>query len=186
MHVRRPGTTGTCTSVEAACERAAEERMPGRVLHVRPGHDRRSVRLQRSVHVLGEACCRRRRSARAWPARAASPVRFDARDRRSGSCAWPKTERQASSMRPARRIVDVRSHAGRLPHVPAAMPVHVDGRGVLLDRGVPRSELPLRIPDADNGIFEVRNDKAIAKRTDIPAVAGICRDTARMGSPPDG
>ena len=34
----------------------------------------------------------------------------------------------------------------------------------LLDHGVqPWSELPLWIPDADNGIFEVRNDKAIAK-----------------------
>jgi 2'-hydroxyisoflavone reductase len=48
----------------------------------------------------------------------------------------------------------------------------------LLNRGVqPWSELPLWIPDADNGIFEVRNDKAIAKGLTFRHLEATVRDT---------
>jgi 2'-hydroxyisoflavone reductase len=51
---------------------------------------------------------------------------------------------------------------------------------VLLERGVqPWSELPLWIPDEHNGIFEVRNDKAIAAGLRFRALADTVFDTLR-------
>ena len=41
----------------------------------------------------------------------------------------------------------------------------------------PWSELPLWIPEADNGIFEVRNDKAIAAGLTFRPLEETVRDT---------
>ena len=51
---------------------------------------------------------------------------------------------------------------------------------MLLEHGVePWSEMPLWIPDADNGIFEVRNDKAIAAGLTFRSLADTVADTLR-------
>jgi 2'-hydroxyisoflavone reductase len=52
------------------------------------------------------------------------------------------------------------------------------GEKYLLENGVqPWSELPLRVSDADNGILEVRNDKAIAVGLTCRPLSDTVRDT---------
>lgn len=52
------------------------------------------------------------------------------------------------------------------------------GETYLLEKGVQAwGELPLWIPEADNGIFEVRNDKAIAAGLTFRPLADTVRDT---------
>ena len=166
-------------ALKAACERAAEERMPGRVLHVRPGlivgpydySDRFTYWVRRVAgggDLLAPGLPERRvrvidaRDLAEWIVRMAedqTPGVFNATGAEDGLTFG--------------RMLDVcRTVSGS------------DARfrwmndADLLDRGVqPWSELPLWIPDAANGIFEVRNDKAIAKGLTFRPLETTVRDT---------
>ena len=139
--------------------------MPGRVLHVRPGlivgpydYSDRFTYWVRRVAGGGDVLA---------PGRPERRVQGDRRPRSGGVDRAHGRRPNARRLQRDRRRgwIDVRSYAGRLPHRQRQRRAfQMDGRADLLDRGVqPWSELPLWIPDADNGIFEVRNDKAIAK-----------------------
>ena len=165
--------------LKAACERAAEERMPGRVLNVRPGlivgpydYSDRFTYWVRRVADGGDLLA---------PGRPERRVRvIDARDladwiirmvesRATGvfNATGPEDGLTFSGMLNACR--DVSAGDARIRWVDETY---------LLARGVqPWSELPLWIPDSDNGIFEVRNDKAIANGLTFRHLAATVRDT---------
>jgi len=166
-------------ALKAACERAAEERMPGRVLHVRPGlivgpydYSDRFTYWVRRVAGGGDLLA---------PGRPERRVRvIDARD----LAEWivRMAEDQAPGAFNATGAEDGLT-LGRMLDVCRTVSGS-DARfrwmndADLLNRGVqPWSELPLWIPDADNGIFEVRNDKAIARGLTFRPLEITVRDT---------
>jgi len=151
-------------ALKALCERAAEERMPGKVLNVRPGlvvgaddyTDRFTYWVRRVGHG-GEVLA---------PGRPERRVRvIDARDlaewlvrMAEARTAGVFNATGAEEVLTFGDMLDVcRTVSGRDTRFSWV------GEKYLLDNGVqPWSELPLWIADAHNGIFEIRNDKAIA------------------------
>jgi 2'-hydroxyisoflavone reductase len=151
-------------ALKALCEQAAEQAMPGRVLHVRPGlivgaydySDRFTYWVRRVADggdVLAPGRPDRRvrvidvRDLAAWTIRMAEGDRtgvFNATGDENGLT--------MGGMLEACRAV---SHS-------TARLVWTD-EAFLVEQGVaPWSDLPLWLPAAHNGIFEVRNDRAIA------------------------
>jgi 2'-hydroxyisoflavone reductase len=189
-------------ALKALCEQAADLAMPGRVLNVRPGlivgaydYSDRFTYWVRRVAEGGDVL------APGPPGRRVRVI--DARD----LAAW--IVRMAESGRAgvynASGAEDGLSMGGMLET--CRMVSGSDARFVwmdekhLLEQGVePWGELPLWIPAADNGIFEARNDRAIAagltfrplaetvadtldwdraRPTDVPLRAGLARDRER-------
>ena len=152
-------------ALKALCEQAAEQRMPGRVLNVRPGlivgaHDYsdRFTYWVRRVSRGGEVLAPGRRDRR---------VRvIDVRD----LAEWivRMMEGRTSGVFNATGAEDGLTFESMLDTCRTVLRsdarcTWVDDR-YLLEQGVqPWGELPLWIPEPDNGIFEVRNDKAVAK-----------------------
>ena len=168
-------------ALKALCEQAAEDAMPGRVLNVRPGlivgaHDYMDRftywvrRVARGGDVLAPGRSRRR-------------VRvIDARD----LAEWivRMAEKAEGGVFNATGAEDGQTMEGMLEVCRAVS--GSDARfswvadRMLLDHGVePWGEMPLWIPDADNGIFEVRNDKAIAAGLTFRSLADTVDDTLR-------
>ena len=165
--------------LKAACERAAEGRMPGRVLNIRPGlivgpddYSDRFTYWVRRVAEGGDVLA---------PGRPERRVRvIDARDlaewiirmvegRVTGVFNATGAEDRLTFSRMLEVCRDVSGSDARLTWIDEAY---------LLERRVqPWSELPLWIPDSDNGIFEVRNDKAIANGLTFRALDTTARDT---------
>ena len=166
-------------ALKALCEQAAETRMPGRVLNVRPGlivgpydyTDRFTYWVKR-VGDGGNVLA---------PGRAQRRVRvIDARDLAEWIVQMAETKQAgifnatgAEDGLSFGRMLDVcREVSGS-----GARFAWVD-EGYLLDRGVePWNELPMWIPEADNGIFEVRNDNAIAAGLTFRPIETTVRDT---------
>ena len=165
--------------LKAACERAAEERMPGRVFNVRPGlivgPDDYSDRFTYWVRRLAEggdvlAPGRPERRVRVIDARdLAEWIIRMAEARVTGVFNATGAEDGLTFSRMLDVCRDVSRSDARLSWIEEAY---------LLERGVqPWSELPLWIPDSHNGIFEVRNDKAIAHGLTFRALKTTVRDT---------
>ena len=166
-------------ALKALCEQAAEQRMPGRVLNVRPGlivgaHDYsdRFTYWVRRVAAGGEVLAPGKRERR---------VRvIDARDLAD----WivRMIEARTTGVFNATGAEDGLTFGSMLETCRAvsesdARFIWVDEKD-LLDEGVqPWSELPLWIPAAANGIFEVRNDKAITNGLTFRSLADTVRNT---------
>lgn len=166
-------------ALKALCEQAAEDVMPGRVLHVRPGlivgaHDYsdRFTYWVRRVAEGGDVL------APGAPARRVRVI--DAHD----LAEW--IVRMAESGEPgvfnATGAEDGLSMGGMLETCRAVSGSDArmvwTSEQVLIDRGVePWGELPLWIPAAYNGIFEARNDKAIAAGLTFRPLADTVADT---------
>lgn len=150
--------------LKALCEQTAEERMPGRVLTVRPGlivgpydYTDRLTYWVRRVSEGGRVLA---------PGRPERRVRvIDARD----LAAWiiRMVEGEGTGRFNATGAEDNLSFGRMLDICRAASGSDARFAWIdetyLLDRRVqPWNELPLWIPRANNGIFEVRNDKAVA------------------------
>jgi 2'-hydroxyisoflavone reductase len=166
-------------ALKALCERAAEQRMPGRVLNVRPGlivgRDDYTDRFTYWVRRVGEggdvlAPGTPDRRVRVIDARdLAEWVIRMAEDRRTGVFNATGAEDGLSFGRMLDVCRTVSGGDARFTWVDEAY---------LLDRGVqPWSELPLWIPDADNGIFEVRNDSAVSAGLTFRSLEATVRDT---------
>jgi 2'-hydroxyisoflavone reductase len=166
-------------ALKARCELAAEERMPGKVLNVRPGlivgaydYSDRFTYWVRRVLQGGDVLA---------PGRPERRVRvIDARD----LAEWIVRAAEA-------RIVGVFNATGaedgltfgRMLDVCKTISgsdvrfTWIDESYLLENRVQPWSELPLWIPDADNGIFEVRNGKAMAAGLTFRPLTDTVRDT---------
>ena len=166
-------------ALKAACERAAEERMPGRVLHVRPGlivgpydYSDRFTYWVRRVAAGGVVLApgRPNRRVRVIDARDLAEwiVRM-AEDRTAGVYNATGAEDGLT----CGRMLDVcRAVSG------SDAQFRWTDEAYLLERRVePWSELPLWIPGADNGIFEVRNDKAVAAGLTFRPLETTAQDT---------
>jgi len=166
-------------ALKAACERAAEERMPGRVLHVRPGlivgpydYSDRFTYWVRRVADGGDVLAPGRPDRRVRVIDARDLAEWIVRMAEDGTPGVFNATGAEDGLTFGRMLDVCRTVSGS------------DARfrwmdeAYLLDRGVqPWSELPLWIPDADNGIFEVRNDKAIAKGLTFRSLETTVRDT---------
>jgi 2'-hydroxyisoflavone reductase len=168
-------------ALKALCERAAEQSMPGRVLNVRPGliagpddYTDRFTYWVRRVGQGGEVLA---------PGRSARRVRvIDASD----LAEWliRMAESRTAGVFNATGAEDGLTCGGMLEACRTvsgsdARFTWVD-ETYLLDSGVqPWSELPLWIPEANNGIFEIRNDKAIAAGLAFRPLAETIRETMR-------
>src|SRR5688572_6875836 len=166
-------------ALKALCELAAEASMPGKVLNVRPGlivgaydYSDRFTYWVRRVSQGGDILA---------PGKPQRRVRvIDARD----LAEWIVRAAEA-------RTVGVFNAAGADDGLTFGRMLDVcktvsgsDARFIwldesyLLENGVqPWGELPLWIPHADNGIFEVRNDKAITEGLTFRPLADTVRDT---------
>jgi 2'-hydroxyisoflavone reductase len=166
-------------ALKALCEVAAEESMPGKVLNVRPGlivgaydYSDRFTYWVRRVSEGGEVLA---------PGKPERRVRvIDARD----LAEWivRAAEARTAGVFNATGAEDGLTF-GRMLDVCKTISgsdarfTWVD-ESYLLDNGVqPWGELPLWIPDGDNGIFEVRNDKAIAEGLTFRPLGDTVRDT---------
>jgi nucleoside-diphosphate-sugar epimerase len=177
-------------ALKALCEQAAAQRMPGRALNVRPGlivgaHDYsdRFTYWVRRVSSGGEVLAPGRRDRR---------VRvIDARD----LAEWivRLVERRTTGVLNATGAEDGLTFGSMLDTCRAV--TRSDARftwvdeDYLVDRGAgPWSELPLWIPEEANGIFEVRNDKAIGNGLTFRPLADTVRDTLEWDArrPQDG
>jgi 2'-hydroxyisoflavone reductase len=166
-------------ALKALCEQAAEQGMPGKVLNVRPGlivgaddyTDRFTYWVRRVAHG-GDVLA---------PGRPERRVRvIDARD----LAEWlvRMAEARTAGVFNATGAEDGLTFGDML-----GVCRTVSGKGArftwvgeqyLLDNGVqPWSELPLWIPGAHNGIFEIRNDRAIAAGLTFRPIADTVRDT---------
>lgn len=165
--------------LKAACERAAEQRMPGRVFNVRPGlivgpddYSDRFTYWVRRVADGGDVLApgRRERRVRVIDARdLAEWIIRMVESRVTGVFNATGAEDGLTFSRMLDVCRDVSGGDARFRWVDEAY---------LLARGVqPWSELPLWIPDSANGIFEVRNGKAIAKGLTFRALKTTVRDT---------
>lgn len=166
-------------ALKALCELEAEESMPGRVLNVRPGlivgaydYTDRFAYWVRRVAQGGEVLA---------PGRPARRVRvIDARD----LAEWlvRAAEARTTGVLNATGAEDGLTFGGLLDVCKTIggsdARLRWIGETHLLENGVqPWGELPLWIPDADNGIFEVRNDNAIAAGLTFRPLADTVRDT---------
>ncbi len=168
-------------ALKVLCEQAAEDAMPGRVLNVRPGlivgpHDYMDrftywvKRVARGGDVLAPGRPQRRvrvidaRDLAEWIVRMAEKAEggvFNASGAEDGLT--------MEGMLEVSRTVS--GSDARFVWVPDRM---------LLEHGVePWGEMPLWIPDTDNGIFEVRNDKAVAAGLTFRSLADTIADTLR-------
>ena len=166
-------------ALKARCELAAEQSMPGRVLNARPGlivgpydYSDRFTYWVRRVSQGGDVLA---------PGKPGRRVRIvDARD----LAEWIVRAAEV-------RTIGVFNATGAEDGLTFGRMLEVcktvsgaDARFIwtdesyLLESGVqPWSELPLWIPEADNGIFEVRNDKAIVAGLTFRPLADTVRDT---------
>ena len=151
-------------ALKALCEDAAEHAMPGRVLHVRPGlivgaydYSDRFTYWARRVADGGDVLA---------PGRPDRRVRvIDVRDLATWMISMAERRRAgvfnatgAEDGLTMGTLLETCRTVGRS----VAKLVWTD-EAFLLDQGVsPWSELPLWLPAAHNGIFEVRNDRAMA------------------------
>ena len=166
-------------ALKALSEQAAERRMPGRVLNVRPGlivgpydYTDRFTYWVRRIAQGGEVLT---------PSPPGRRVRvIDARDLAQWivRCAEARTAGVLNAsgaedgLTFGRMLESCRTISGS-----DARFSWID-EGYLLEQGVqPWSELPLWIPGQDNGIFEVRNDKAIAAGLTFRPLDDTVRDT---------
>ena len=166
-------------ALKVRCERAAEAALPGRVLVVRPGlivgpydyMDRFTYwvrRLAEGGRVVAPGRPDRRvrvidaRALGAWMVRTAEACAtgvFNASGAEDGLTMGKMLETCQTVGGGDAEIVWVDEHT-------------------VLERGVaPWSELPLWIPAEHNGIFEARNDKAIAAGLTFRPLADTARDT---------
>lgn len=171
-------------ALKALCEQAVEERMPGKAFNVRPGlivgpydySDRFTYWVRRTArggHVLAPG--RPDRRVRVIDARdlAEWMIRM-AESRLTG--VWNATGAE-DGLTFGRMLGTCRTVSGS-----DAQFSWTDEK-YLLDRHVqPWSDLPLWIPAEDNGIFEVRNDKAIAAGLTFRPLDDTVRDTLRWDS----
>ena len=176
-------------ALKALCERTAEQAMPGRVLNVRPGlvvgpddySDRFTYWVRRAARG-GEVLA---------PGRPERRVRvIDARD----LAEWliRMAESRTAGVFNATGAEDELTFGGMLEACRTVSGSDARftwvGEAYLLDNGVqPWGELPLWIPDANNGIFEIRNDKAIAAGLTFRPLADTIRDMMNWDGnrPPD-
>ncbi len=166
-------------ALKARCEQAAEEAMPGRLLRVRPGlivgpHDP-SGRFDwwvRRVARGGEVLA---------PGRPSRRIRvIDARD----LAAWivRRVEAGATGVAnatgpPEGSTMGRYLNACRAASASGARFTWVD-EAFLLEREVgPWMELPLWLPEDQNGFFEVRNDRAVAAGLAFRPLAETVADT---------
>ena len=166
-------------ALKALCEQTAEQMMPGRVLNVRPGliagaydYSDRFTYWVRRVSQGGDVLA---------PGRPERRVRvIDARDLAD----WivHMAESRTSGIFNATGAEDGLTFGTMLDVCRRVSGSDARLRWVdeptVLERGVqPWSELPLWIPAAHNGIFEVCNDKAIAHGLRFRSLADTVRDT---------
>lgn len=166
-------------ALKALCEQTAEQMMPGRVFNVRPGlivgaydYSDRFTYWVRRVAQGGDVLA---------PGRPARRVRvIDARDLAD----WivRMAEARTSGIFNATGAEDGLTFGTMLDvcRTVSASDARVTwlDENVVLQNGVqPWSDLPLWIPEADNGIFEVRNDKAIAHGLAFRPLSDTVRDT---------
>lgn len=166
-------------ALKVLCERAAEEAMPGRVLNVRPGlvvgpHDYTDRftywvrRMARGGTVLA-------------PGRPERRVRVvDARDLARWIVEMAESRQtglfNASGAEDGLNMGRMLETCREVSHSDASLLWADDG--FLLEQEVkPWSELPLWLPAAHNGLFEVRNDKAIAAGLTFRPLATTIDDT---------
>ena len=189
-------------ALKALCEQAADKRMPGRVLNVRPGlivgpddYSDRFPYWVRRVAEGGEVLAPGRPDRRVRVIDASDLARWIvemAERQTAGIFNATGAEDGLTFERMLETVRDVSASDARFTWV-----AETD----LLNHGVqPWSELPLWLPDSDNGIFEARNDKAIAagltfrpleitvrntlewdrrRSRDQPLKAGLSRDRER-------
>jgi len=166
-------------ALKVRCERAAEAAMPGRVLVVRPGlivgpydYMDRFTYWVRRVAEGGRVLA---------PGRPDRRVRvIDARDLAGWMVRMAEAHVtgvfNASGAEDALTMSTLLETCRRVSGADAEF-VWVDDR-IVLERGIaPWSELPLWIPAEHNGIFEARNDKAIAAGLTFRPLADTARDT---------
>lgn len=166
-------------ALKALCEQTAEEMMPGKVFNVRPGlivgaHDYsdRFTYWVRRVAQGGNVLA---------PGRAERRVRvIDARD----LAEWivRMAEARAAGIFNATGAEDGLTFGTMLDVCRTvsgsdARFTWLDEHTVLESGVQPWNELPLWIPDADNGIFEVRNDKAMAHGLTFRPLSDTVRNT---------
>ena len=166
-------------ALKVLCEQAAERRMPGRVLNVRPGlivgPDDYTDRFTYWVRRVDEG------GALLAPGRPERRLRIiDARDLAEWMVRMAEVRTTgifnatgAEDGLTFGRMLDV----CRIASGSDARFAWVDETD-LLKRGVqPWSELPLWIPSSDNGIFEARNDKAMMAGLAFRRLEETVRDT---------
>lgn len=166
-------------ALKALCEQTAEEMMPGKVFNVRPGlivgaHDYsdRFTYWVRRVAQGGNVLA---------PGRAERRVRvIDARD----LAEWivRMAEARAAGIFNATGAEDGLTFGTMLDVCRTvsgsdARFTWLDEHTVLESGVQPWNELPLWIPDEDNGIFEVRNDKAMAHGLTFRPLSDTVRNT---------
>jgi 2'-hydroxyisoflavone reductase len=166
-------------ALKALCELAAEQSMPGRVLNVRPGlivgpddYSDRFTYWVRRVAQGGDVLA---------PGRPERRVRMiDARD----LAEWlvHMAEGRTPGVFNATGAEDGLTFGGMLEVCRTVSGSDARftwvGETYLLENGVqPWGELPLWIPIAHNGIFEIRNDKAIAAGLTFRPLADTIRET---------
>jgi len=151
-------------ALKMLCEQAAEQAMPGRVLSVRPGlivgvHDYtdRLTYWVRRVATGGDVLA---------PGRPDRRVRvIDVRDLADWVIRMAESRQtgifNASGAEDGLTMGEMLDTCRRVSHSTARL-VWTDEKFLLNQEVAAWSELPLWIPAAANGIFEARNDKAIA------------------------
>jgi len=166
-------------ALKALCEWAAEQRMPGRVLNVRPGlivgrddYTDRFTYWVRRVDEGGDVLAPGRPDRRVRVIDARDLAEWIVRMAESRTTGIFNATGAEDGLTFGRMLEVCRSVSGS-----DARFTWVDETD-LLDRGVqPWSELPLWIPASDNGIFEARNDKAIAAGLTFRPLETTVRDT---------
>ena len=151
-------------ALKARCEAEAEQAMPGRVLNVRPGlivgandYSDRFTYWVRRVAEGGDVLAPGRPERRVRVIDAGDLAEWIVRMAESRSTGVFNATGAEDGLSMSRMLDTCRSVSQSDAHM-----VWVDDQ-FLLDRNVtPWSDLPLWIPAADSGIFEVRNDAAIA------------------------
>jgi 2'-hydroxyisoflavone reductase len=176
-------------ALKALCEQAAQDAMPGRVLNVRPGlivgaydySDRFTYwtrRIAQGGRVLTPGRPQRRvrvidaRDLAEWMVRMAESGRtgvFNATGAEDGL------------------IFSEMLETCRVATASDARLVWIDEEWLLAHGVQPWSELPLWVPEARNGIFEVRNDRAVEAGLTFRALSDTVRDTLQWdaGRPQD-
>ncbi len=166
-------------ALKSLCEETAEQRMPGRVLSVRPGlivgPDDYTDRLTYWVRRVGEG------------GEVLAPGRPDRRVRVIDACDLAEwmvrmAETQTTGILNATGAEDGLTFGRMLETCRAVSGSDARFTWIhetdLLDRGVqPWSELPLWLPASHNGLFEARNDKALGAGLTFSPLEKTVRDT---------
>jgi 2'-hydroxyisoflavone reductase len=168
-------------ALKALCEQAAEEAMPGRVLNVRPGlivgafdYSDRFTYWVRRVAEGGDVL------APGSPERRVRVI--DARDLASWIVRMAESREtgvfNASGAEDGLNMGTVLATCREVSESDARL-VWVDEQFLLDNKVQPWSELPLWIPAEHNGIFEVRNDKAVRAGLTFRSLVETVEDTLR-------